>query len=310
MSVCRQLYRALFVMIYRSIRQASDKGMKKMALTYCAECGHEISTTAVACPNCGRPAMKPVTETKYVVEHPVVRESGFPTWAFVPIGIVVVVLIFLVFAAFRGTDDSANTNISVRANSRATPSEPLREPRTTSVPSTDSQTVTVPPGQTTTTTVPGTTTSVPIAPPPDKGTVVINARVAPRTGSPQTVRNAKFYLLDKDVEAILSEARIEPIEGNDLMSSLGLAIVFPDRYGDFMRKAMRAVASHSRYSATTDSGGNANLKGISPNEYYLFGITKVGRGFALWNAPVSVIAGQNNLNLSPQSVTEIPDTAG
>ncbi|MBK8467110.1 MAG: zinc ribbon domain-containing protein [Chloracidobacterium sp.] len=281
-----------------------------MALTYCAECGHEISTTAVACPNCGRPVMKPVTETNYVVAPPVQRESGFPTWAFVPVGIVVVVLIFLVFVALRGTDDSANTNISVRANSRATPSEPLRETRTTSVASTDSQTVTVPPGQTTATTVPGTTTSVPVAPPSDKGTVVINARIAPKTGAPQNVRNAKFYLLDKDVEAILSDARVVPIEGNDLMSSLGLAIVFPDRYGDFMHSAMRAVASHSKYSGTTDSGGNASLQGISPKEYYLFGVTKVGRGFALWNAPVSVIAGQNNLNLSPQSVVEIPDSSG
>ena len=276
-----------------------------MSLIYCPECGHEISHNAVACPNCGRPISEPVVEKKFVE-----RESGFPTWAIVPIAIAGIVVLFLAYVAFRGTDDSANTNINVRASSRATPYEPLRETRTTTVPSTDSQTVTIPPGQTTTTTVPGTTTSVPVAPLPDKGTVLINARVVPKTGSPQAARSSKFYLLDKDVETILSEARIEPIEGNDLMSSLGLAIVFPDRYGDFMRSAMRAVASHSKYSGTTDVGGNASLQGIMPKEYYLFGITKVGRGFALWNAPVSVIAGQNNLNLSPQSVVEIPDSSG
>jgi hypothetical protein len=287
-----------------------------MSLIYCPECGSEISNNAIACPSCGRPisAPDPVVEKKFVVTPPEVRESGFPTWAFIPIGILAVLLLFIAFWAFSRNDDMAEANVNVNMASRRGSTEPIRDTR---VPSTDSQTVTIPPsGQTVTlppgqtTTVPGTTTVAPVAPPPDKGTVVINAKVAPLRGSPQNVRNAKFYLLDKDVETILSEARIEPIEGNTLMGSLGLAIVYPDRYGDFWRSAMRAIAAHSKYTGTTDSGGSANLANIMPKEYYLFGITKVGRGFAMWNAPVSVIAGQNNLNLSPQSVTEIPDTSG
>lgn len=289
-----------------------------MSLIYCPECGQEISNNAVACPNCGRPISEPVpvVEKKFVVMPREERESGFPTWAFIPIGLLAVILLVIVWLAFRQPDDLTETNINVTA--RRSSSDPVRDTRTTSVPASESQSVTIPPsgGQSVTlppgqtTTVPGTTTAAPVAPPPDKGTVVINARIAPRSGSPQTVRNAKFYLLDKDIGAILSEARVEPIEGNDLMGSLGLAIVYPDRYGDFMRQAMRAVGAHSKYAGTTDGGGNANLKGVMPREYYLFGITKVGRGFALWNAPVSIIAGDNNLNLSPQSVTDIPDNAG
>lgn len=294
-----------------------------MSLIYCPECGSEISNNAIACPSCGRPISdpSPVVEKKFVVTTPERRESAFPTWAFIPIGLLAVILLFVAYFAFRQPEDSTNINVNMGARRGST--EPVRDTR---IPSTDSQTVTIPPsGQTVTlppggqsvtlppsqtTTVPGTTTAAPVAPPPDKGTVVINARVAPRSGSPQNVRSAKFYLLDKDLETILSEARIEPIEGNTLTGSLGLAIVYPDRYGDFWRSAMRAIGNHSKYSGTTDGGGNANMQGILPNEYYLFGITKVGRGFALWNAPVSVIAGQNNLNLSPQSVTEIPDSSG
>jgi len=285
-----------------------------MSLIYCPECGNEISGNAVACPSCGRPisAPVPVVEKKVVVMQPVSSESGFPTWAFIPIGLLAVILLFVAYMALRQPEDSANVNVNVA--SRRASTEPTRDTR---VPSTDSrsvtippsgQSVTLPPGQTTT--VPGTTTAAPVAPPPDKGTVVINARVAPSSGSPQNVRNAKFYLLDKDIETILSEARVEPIEGNTLSGSLGLAVVYPDRYADFWRSAMRAIAAHSKYSGTTDVSGNANLQGIMPKEYYLFGITKVGRGFALWNAPVSVIAGQNNLNLSPQNIVEIPDTNG
>jgi hypothetical protein len=116
--------------------------------------------------------------------------------------------------------------------------------------------------------------------------------------------------LDKDVETILTEARLEPIEGNTLAGSLGLAIVYPDRYGDFQQRAMRAISAHAKYSGTTDGSGTANVGGIIPKEYYLFGITRVGKGFALWDSPVSVTPGQNVINLSPQSVTEIADTSG
>jgi len=117
-------------------------------------------------------------------------------------------------------------------------------------------------------------------------------------------------LLDKDVETILDEARLEPIEGNTLAGSLGLAIVFPDRYGDFQRSAMRAIAAHAKYTGTTNGSGTANVGGIVPKDYYLFGITRVGKGFALWDSPVSVTPGENVINLSPQSVTEVPDTSG
>ena len=286
-----------------------------MSLIYCPECGHEISANAIACPNCGRPIQTaPAVEKKVVVANPP-RESGFPTWAFVPIALLAVLVLILVYVAFRQNDDQANTNVNLNVAGRRPVQEPSRETRTVTVPpSGETQPVTIP-GQTTTvpgttTTVPGTTTAAPMAPPPDKATVVINARVAPTHGAPQSVRNTKFYLLDKDLETILSEAQVEPIEGNTLTASLGLAAVYPDRYGDFQKAAMRAIARHVKYSGTTGGTGSASLSGITPNEYYLFGITKVGHGFALWNSPVSVIAGDNNLNLSPESVTEIQDSAG
>lgn len=244
----------------------------------------------------------PVVERKVFVAPP--REGGFPTWAYVPIGLVLIALLSLFFLMFRKSDDG-NTNVRVNTAARTITTEPVRDTRVSTVPSSETQPVSV---QGQTTTVPGTTTAPPNAPPPDKGTVVINAKVAPSTGSPQAARSTKFYLLDKELETILSEARLEPIEGNSLTGSLGLAIVFPDRYGDFQRAAMRAVASHVKYSGTTNGTGSANLTGVVPNQYYLFGISRVGRGFALWDSSVSVIAGENVMNLSPQSITEIPES--
>ncbi len=274
----------------------------------CPECGHENSNIAVACANCGRPihTQPPAAERRVVVVPP--QENGVPPWAFVAMGVVAIGVIAVLFLVLKSSSDQANANFNANMATarRTTESEPIR---TTSVPSSQSQPVSMPPTSSapvSTTTVPGTATSVPNAPPPDKGSVVINAMVAPRTGSPQAARSTKFYLLDKDLETILSEARVVPIEGNTLSASLGLAAVYPDRYGDFKSAAMRAIGEHVKYSATSGAKGVTNLTGVMPNEYYLFAISRVGNGFALWNSPVSVNAGENVMNLSPQSVTEIP----
>lgn len=284
-----------------------------MSLALCSECGHEVSTNAASCPNCGRPTHAPPLAERKVIVTPPERE-GFPPWAIVPIVLVGLLLLVVGYMVLRPSDDSANSNLRVNVNTGRIDPPTSRETRTTSVPSTETQAPSMPsqsmpaesmPSQTTT--VPSTSTSAPNAPAPDKGLVTINAKVAPRNGSPVASRGTKFYLLDKDVESILSEARVEPIEGNSLTASLGLAAVFPERYGAFQRSAMAAIGKHVKYSATTSSGGTTDLKGVNPTGYYLFAISKVGRGFALWNQSISVIAGDNVMNLSPQSITEIPD---
>lgn len=278
-------------------------GFEIMSLLYCPECGHEISTAAVACPNCGRPlsAAKPVIERTAVIA-PVRRDDGVPKWIFIPLGIIGAILLFVVFTFMSRNSEDANTNLNVNVSARRSTTT-ANPDRTTDVPSSS---VTVPPpadSQTVTTTVPGSQTSVNM--PPTKGSVVIDAKIASRTGAPQAVKNEKFYLLDKDLEMILSEAGLEPIEGNSLMNSLGLSVLYPDRFSDFNRDALRAIKGHIKYAGTTDGNGKAEMGGIEPNSYYLFGVTRSGKGFAIWSSPVSVIAGQNALNLTPQRLTEM-----
>jgi hypothetical protein len=273
-----------------------------MALIYCPECGHEISNAAVACPNCGRPlAAQPVSEERIVVTHPRRDGSGFPPWAFIPLGLLGVAIIAVLFLMFgHGTDESANTAINVNlASRRATPAN--IETSTTNIPN---ESVAVnPPTDSQSVTVPGSETSVNL-PPPDKGNVKIDAKITTDTGAPQPVKNEKFYLLDKDVETILSEAGLEPISGQTLSNSLGLSILYPNRFADFHRDALKAINSHIKYSGTTDATGMAQLKDVKPDSYYLFGVTRKGNGFAIWSSPVSIIAGENALNLSPQPVMQ------
>lgn len=269
-----------------------------MSLAYCPECSHEVSVNAVACPNCGRPMTPPVVEKKLSVV-PVERRDNFPPWAIAAIVLLALILIALVYLMVRESGDEANTNVNVNVAGRRSQAD-NRDSRNTTVPSSDVGSVTVP-GQTTT--VPGTTTTV--TAPADKGSVVISAKLAQDRGVPLPVRNSSFFLLEKSVESILEDAGVEPIEGNTLAASLGLSVVDPDRFGDFNREAMRVVSSSAKYNGTTDGSGNANLRDVAPGQYYIFGLTRAGSGFALWNSPVSIVPGENILNLTPQRVTEV-----
>ncbi len=276
-----------------------------MSMIYCPECGHEISGAAVACPNCGRPlsAARPVIERTPIVAVP--RQSdGVPNWIFIPLGIIGAVLLIVFFVVMSRNSDDSNLNVNVSASRRGSTDVNRGETSTstTTIPSTSS----IPPGSsdTQTVTVPGTQTGVTTAP-PVTGSVMIDAKIAGRTGTPQPVKQEKFYLLDKDVESILSEAGLQPIEGQSLLNSFGLSVLYPDRYDDFNRNALRAIKGHIKYAGTTDGSGKAELGGVQPDNYYLFGVTKSGRGFAIWSSPVSVNAGQNALNLAPQRLTEM-----
>lgn len=275
-----------------------------MALIYCPECGHEISQAAVACPSCGRPlnAAQPVIARPVIVTERQREDGGFPPWAFVPLGLLGIAALFLLFYAISRPDDSAESNLNVN----------ITTARASNRGRTDSQTVTIPPNSTTVTAppvgsqtidVPGSQTSIPAD--ATKGRAVIDAKVTSGNGTPQAVRNEKFYLLDKDLDSILSDADLEPIEGQTLANSFGLSVVYPDRYGAFNRNALAAIKKHIKYSGTTDASGKAQLGNIEPDSYYLFGITKTGKGFALWSNPVTIRTGENILNLSPQRVTEM-----
>jgi len=290
-----------------------------MSLINCPECGHEVSNEAVACPNCGRPlsAPTPVIHRKVVVaEKPV--DEGFPKWVIAPIIILALVVIFLLIAITRSNEDANTRTVNVNldtqrraSNSRESASTQTAPPNQVEVPS--SSTSVNPPATSSAPSYPSSSTSVPSSStsvttvPADKGTVVIDAKVATRTGAVQAVSNEKFYLLDKDLEMILSEADLEPIEGNSLSDSFGLAVMYPDRYGDFQRDALAAIKKHIKYSVTTGGDGKASMKDVKPDSYYLFGITKSRSGFAIWSSPVSIIGGENKLNLQPARLNEMSE---
>ena len=165
------------------------------------------------------------------------------------------------------------------------------------------------PPPSTTTNVPSTggTTTIPSDDVATTGTINLELKTRDKTGNVNPAKAEKFYLLDKDLETILREANISPINGQSLSNSFGLSVVYPDRYSDVRKKALDAIEKHIKYDVTTDSSGKAKMGKVKPDSYYFFAIHKTGNGFALWTSPITINNGENNLNIQPQSSVEIKE---
>ncbi|MDQ3087323.1 MAG: hypothetical protein M3Q78_01850 [Acidobacteriota bacterium] len=280
-----------------------------MSLIICPECAHEVSTTAAACPNCGHLIAPPIVKTRTIVQEVPREREGFPPWAFIPLGVLGLLIVFLLFWFLR-SDDTANNNINVNVSAR----KPI-ETRETTVrnnpppnevavpPSSQPQQVIVPPSAPSSAPSSSETTITTVD--PDKSSVSLEAKIATKSGSVQSVRNEKFYLLDEDLASILSDANLSDETGQSTTTAFGMSIVFPDKYNETRKKALDAINKRVKYSVTTDSSGKAEMKSVKPGSYYLFAITKSGNGFAVWSSPVSIVPGQNVLNIPPVSLTEV-----
>jgi len=285
-----------------------------MSLIICPECAHEVSSSAAACTNCGHPFIKPVVQRNVVVSEVAPPKDDFPKWIFIPLGIVGVALLFILLAYMRN-DDEDGRNINVRVASQQPANSANTSIRTDSPPNQ----IVVPPSQTGEVVTVPPSSSVPVAPPssvttvapptetvvPDKGTVNLEAKVATRSGGTQPVRAERFYLLNKDLDSILSDADIDDETGQGLTNAFGLSVVDPSRYSNTNKKALAAIGKHTVYKTQTDASGKAQMKDVKPDSYYLFGITKTRTGFAIWSSPVTIQAGDNSLVLPAAQMTEI-----
>lgn len=284
-----------------------------MSLIICPDCGHEVSTAAIACANCGRPLADPTIERNVVITEvpPPVRDE-FPKWIFIPLGVLGLLVLLVLFVFMRNNDDTANTNVNINVAGRRSTNDAPRDATTVRTePQSPNQINTVPPAGTTTVTVPQTQSTTVTSVPsqnvnPDKGTVSMEVKFRTQKTGLQVVKNTKFYLLKKDLDEILDKAGIEDATGQGLRNAFGMSFLFRSRDPETYPKAMQEIGKNVAYSVMTDAAGKAQLKDIKPDDYYLFGITKAGNGFAIWSAPVVIRAGENPLlDLSQPIVTEV-----
>lgn len=123
------------------------------------------------------------------------------------------------------------------------------------------------------------------------------AAVIYKIGGVQPVARAEFYLLDKSVETILSEAGLKPRDNVGLMATLGLAIRYPEQSGDFLQTALPAIKSHIKSSVTSDFNGKGEFSNIIAGDYWFYGVSNTRKGFIIWDVPVKVSPGVNSVTL-------------
>lgn len=117
------------------------------------------------------------------------------------------------------------------------------------------------------------------------------------------VANGEFYLLDKDLNAILRGANLRSDSALDEAHTYAVFKTFPDpEHADFVRKAQAAIEPHITARVTSDAAGVAQFPTISAGAYYVFGVVKTRNGMAIWNEFVRMTAGVTTIKLDHNNV--------
>ena len=148
----------------------------------------------------------------------------------------------------------------------------------------------------------------------------IEAKIIYNMGGPQPVARTHFYLLDSDPFGVradepgfqrrMSAAKSEEERTNLLLES-AIFLLFKEAINS--KKITDANAkqflgsvdsgrslweSHLVKEMVTDFEGRAKCEGLKAGNYWLLGMTETRAAFALWNIPIQINAGENNLLVS------------
>lgn len=131
--------------------------------------------------------------------------------------------------------------------------------------------------------------------------LAIEVFVRPKTGR-QPAANAKFYLLDTEVETILRDAGLEPIAPWDnLEDTYTMALehsshqkeLYRQRYQPFREAADKAIKPHIIAMTVTDKSGKGSFNPVKPGRVYLFGVALTKKGASALRSEIDLIAGAN-----------------
>lgn len=158
-----------------------------------------------------------------------------------------------------------------------------------------------------------------------KGTLSVEAGLVFNSGDVKPVARVNFYLLNDNLEAILSKAGIEPHQTIDPKASRGAllgginapqkAVSFvesyaiwsssPDLYDDKLQQSQEALKSHIIATMTTDFSGKGDFSQVKAGNYYLMGVGGTGKQAVLWNMPIEIKAGKQSVILDNKNASEI-----
>lgn len=136
-----------------------------------------------------------------------------------------------------------------------------------------------------------------------KGSLSVEAGIVFTSGDIKPAARVDLFLLDADVETILSDTYGESAS----LKSITLDLNYPIFETNGVQKALAAIKPHIVASATTDFQGKAKFPSVKAGSYYLFGFTKAGKSAVVWNYGITIKSGTNSIILDNKNAALISD---
>ena len=147
--------------------------------------------------------------------------------------------------------------------------------------------------------------------------LTIRATVSLKPGYPQPVARTTFYLVDDSLASILKSAGVM-IKGRDGKDKLAQT---EDDYaiwfgfgannlrmlpiGDFYSKAMATLKPHILQTVISDFDGKARFAPVKVGAYYLLGVARTPKGFAVWQLKATLDAASVSLILDERNAVVV-----
>jgi hypothetical protein len=149
-----------------------------------------------------------------------------------------------------------------------------------------------------------------------QGTLSIETGLVFDTGEVVRVARTQFYLLDKDLKDVLTEAGFtDATTGNATSDAVAGRESQIEQYAslqgrkkrfgtikDELTKAEEAIKQHSIATMTTDFDGKGSFAAIKTGQYFLFGFTFIDDWVLVWNVSVDLKTGSQSLTLDQNNV--------
>lgn len=153
--------------------------------------------------------------------------------------------------------------------------------------------------------------------PATQSVLSMRATVSLKPGYPQAVARTTFYLVDNSLGTILKTAGLS-IKGRNGQNKLAQT---EDDYaiwfgfgannlrmmpiGDFYEKAMATLQPHILQTVITDFDGKARFAPVKTGDYFLLGVARTPKGFAVWQLRAPLHAAASNLILTERNAVVV-----
>jgi hypothetical protein len=147
----------------------------------------------------------------------------------------------------------------------------------------------------------------------EQSSLSIEAGLIYKSGDVKPVARTTFYLLDKGLGEILSEAGLKASDSTRLnlppdmasnspenlcfMWKLAASSTYDEKSKSFMQRAEEAMKPHLIQTVMTDFSGKAQFAPVTPGTYFVVGHYKPDRDSAAWSVKVELKSGQNSVTL-------------